>query len=679
MFIIDIIKDCVYFYLHFTGRTKFSDSVQPFTPVPSSQIHLDCLSSLCIILNTTQLGFLKGNSYHVTVSVENSAGLFLYIPVDPITMPFILDSSCLSVFEYPVDVDIVEDSKSYFSEQYDHDIILEGDNITISWYSLTDDHYNASFYVAIGSKPGQSDVLPFIAVGDQNHFELPVFTFELNHIYYSTVMAENADSVVYQSSDGFRIISDTSDDAGIWNGLSEYHNQFHQLSTTEVSAQWYYPSSISQYASHYEWALYESNNLSYPILDYQNMGTSHWGIRSADLKSHTAYVTAVRACFKSFCLDSVYSDEFWVALTPDSTDFSINKALYTPNTIDEYGYSSSGQLYTTWSYSSKENDIVKYEWAIGTSATNGEELLMQWTSTDHSTVSMTYTGLINLHKHHYVTVRGINAAGLVVSQTAKLVFAGDYTINDVIVFDVTPDYVPDETEPIEFILTEYNDLDYTSIKSSLSAVWPNLRYTIYNYSISTTKEFQSCTSDSALSCGATQYNGITVDNLNLTHGVTYYFCVLAEAENIFTPYPSGPATIRACSNGIMAYLTPPTGACVQIKSLYDEDNTPTLTPYELLESNEDNEVVDNPHSCAYSPGSQTSTSSIHIIWNQFTDTVMNEDFPHKSRIAFYEYAIGSTPGAENVVQFTKVGAVTSVYVTGLQLQHGITYYATIRG
>ena len=41
--------------------------------------------------------------------------------------------------------------------------------------------------------------------------------------------------------------------------------------------------------------------------------------------------------------------------------------------------------------------------------------------------------------------------------------------------------------------------------------------------------------------------------------------------------------------------------------------------------------------------------------------------------------VGSTKGGQEIVQFTNVGTVQEVTVTGLSLEHGVIYYATVRG
>ena len=66
--------------------------------------------------------------------------------------------------------------------------------------------------------------------------------------------------------------------------------------------------------------------------------------------------------------------------------------------------------------------------------------------------------------------------------------------------------------------------------------------------------------------------------------------------------------------------------------------------------------------------SSTSTTNIH--WENFSDTL--------SGIDHYEYAIGTTPGATNVLTWTENGLDTNVTVSNLDLIHDATYYGSVR-
>lgn len=65
-----------------------------------------------------------------------------------------------------------------------------------------------------------------------------------------------------------------------------------------------------------------------------------------------------------------------------------------------------------------------------------------------------------------------------------------------------------------------------------------------------------------------------------------------------------------------------------------------------------------------------STTQLEANWSAAVDT--------NSAIASYEYAIGTSPGAQDVLAFTGNGAATSVTHSGLSLNSGQIYYITVR-
>jgi hypothetical protein len=67
---------------------------------------------------------------------------------------------------------------------------------------------------------------------------------------------------------------------------------------------------------------------------------------------------------------------------------------------------------------------------------------------------------------------------------------------------------------------------------------------------------------------------------------------------------------------------------------------------------------------------QVDTASLSANWSGFTDA--------ETGIMRYEWAIGTSPGATDVLSFTDVGTATSATVSGLSLVVGTTCYATVR-
>ena len=48
-------------------------------------------------------------------------------------------------------------------------------------------------------------------------------------------------------------------------------------------------------------------------------------------------------------------------------------------------------------------------------------------------------------------------------------------------------------------------------------------------------------------------------------------------------------------------------------------------------------------------------------------------------IVMCSHFTGTQPGDSDVVTFTEVGVINYIIITGLHLQSGHTYYATVRG
>lgn len=67
-------------------------------------------------------------------------------------------------------------------------------------------------------------------------------------------------------------------------------------------------------------------------------------------------------------------------------------------------------------------------------------------------------------------------------------------------------------------------------------------------------------------------------------------------------------------------------------------------------------------------GAYTTSNAIHAKWSPVAPTA-----------SAYEYAIGTSPGASNIVGFTNVELSTEVTRTGLTLNEGGAYYVTVKG
>jgi hypothetical protein len=74
---------------------------------------------------------------------------------------------------------------------------------------------------------------------------------------------------------------------------------------------------------------------------------------------------------------------------------------------------------------------------------------------------------------------------------------------------------------------------------------------------------------------------------------------------------------------------------------------------------------------------QTGTSELVVRWHGFVDLEEFATAPHASGIQSYTLAVGSSPGAGDVLATKNVGAATHEVIRGLELVSGATYYATV--
>jgi hypothetical protein len=180
-------------------------------------------------------------------------------------------------------------------------------------------------------------------------------------------------------------------------------------------------------------------------------------------------------------------------------------------------------------------------------------------------------------------------------------------------------------------LTE--DADWTNSDSTLEISWSGFIDTVsgivlYEYAIGTTP--------GAVNVITWTENGVEtnaiVSNLDLIHDSTYYASVRATDA-------VGHVSTISISNGIVVDMFDPISGLVYDGLTEDADWT-------------------------------NSDSTLEISWSGFIDTV--------SGIILYEYAIGTTPGAINVITWTENGVDTNVIVSNLDLIHDGTYYASVR-
>jgi hypothetical protein len=285
--------------------------------------------------------------------------------------------------------------------------------------------------------------------------------------------------------------------------------------------------------------------------------------------------------------------------------------------------SSTTQLSANWdACSDPDSGIFAYQYAIGTTA--GGTDVVAWTYLASNATTVTNTGLtLTVGQTYYFGVRAVNGAGLAGSATNS---------NGVTVVSGT-DSTPPSAPPAVRDGTGA-DIAYTSSTTQLSANWDASTDTEsgisgYQYAIGTTAGGTQTVNWTSLGNVTT----VTKTGLSLTNGQTYFFTVKAvngagltgnatnsNGQKVDSTAPSAPATVR------------------------DGTGTDISTT--------------------------SSTTQLSANWDAGTDA--------ESGISGYQYAIGTTAGGTQTVNWTSLGNVTTVTQTGLSLSVGQIYYFSVK-
>ncbi len=619
------------------GKTEFGTQLSDFTPIVVSPL---CPTPFCVVIETALLALLSGLDYYVTIRATNQAGLSSYL-----TTPFTYISptpsqGCVYVIDPTMKFDLASDFNIY---KRDIDILVETERLAIAWAGFTHPHLSHNYSVSLGTSPGLDDVVPVTAVATVTEYEFTNVSFIGGVMYYATVAASNGYGTLSVSSDGVLVLPrlrEALNEGTVFDGPSPDSDINYQLSKSVVSANWVFPALISTHLSRYEWSLLGDGIL---VTSYTNVATdtSVSSYIDESLVEGVLYQSAVRPCYQDKCLDAILSDGFYISVPPRPGSI---RAVYSPSTeVDEYGQSNEGGVALSWE-PFEGAGIVYYEWVIG-HAGMGREIVVNLSRVYGISVNEFLNATLSVHTLNFVTVRGYNVAGLYAQESTPLQWEVKGQIlpqskvprNELVVYDITESDVPilstDNWKEIEHIFISYTDEQYIN-STSLSAAWPNLRYTTFDWSISVRQEFTSCRDDPyAITCGSTIANAATAMNLDLVNGQRYYFCVRGLLINAIHPTPDTPHTSTHCSNGVTADLAPPTSGCVQIITFDPEDHVTGSGGSGVAPDNLD---------CASEEGLafQVSTTEVVIVWTEFMDIEQYEGAWHVAGVTNYQYAIG---------------------------------------
>jgi len=279
--------------------------------------------------------------------------------------------------------------------------------------------------------------------------------------------------------------------------------------------------------------------------------------------------------------------------------------------------SSTDELSANWSAATDlHSGLARYLFAIG--ATPGGTDIVDWTDNALS-ASMTQTGLsLSSGQTYYVSVRAENGVGLFSTE-----------VSDGITIDTS---APSAPGPVND--GPDSDMEFAGSTTELTANWTassdsESGISRYWYAIG------SAPGDTDIAGWTDNGASLTVTHsgLVLVEGQTYYFTVRAE---------NGAGLLSTATNS-------------------DGQTVDTSSPTDVATVN-DGPGVDIDWT--------TSSSSLVANWTTSSD-------PH-SGILGYWFAIGTAPGASDVVAWTDNGDSTSATVSSLVLADGQTYYFSVQ-
>ena len=316
--------------------------------------------------------------------------------------------------------------------------------------------------------------------------------------------------------------------------------------------------------------------------------------------------------------------QYAVRNSSDTTPPSAPPAVRDGTGADISTQTSTTQLSANWDNSTdNESGVRCYYYKIGTTPGGTQVVNETQTSHDSPISRLTVTGLnLTVGQTYYVGVKSINgtwaSSAYTNSNGVTIVSGGNQAPS-------APANVRDGTGA---------DITYTTSNTQLSANWdastdPDGSVTAYQYAIGTSAGGTQTLNWTTLGNVTT----VTKTGLSLTNGQTYYFSVKAvdnlglagnatnsNGQTVDTTAPSAPANVRDGAAADIAYTT--------------------------------------------------STTQLTANWDASADA--------ESGISGYQYAIGTTAGGTQTVNWTSLGNVTTVTKTGLTLSNGQTYFFSVQ-
>lgn len=666
--------------LHATWSSADPESgiIKYFYCIGTSAGAIDVLGWTDVALATSAtrpgLTLANGATYYVSVKALNGAGAYSAVGSSD---GIVLDST-------PPGTPAVTDDGQFSSDPT---------SIHARWTGNDLQSGISKFEYSVGSAMGATDVKTWTSVGTNSQATITGLSLANGHTYYVNVRATNGAGLVggVGSSDGVtldttRPATPVVTDDGAWTA-----------STGELHATWSSSDTESGVAA-FRFAVGTTLDGT-DVVGWTDVATaSGFTITGLTLTHNQVYYFSVIATNGALA-DSIigHSDGIRVDTTAPT------KPVVTDDGETQLSHDT---LHATWTATDPESGIVKYEYCMGSAPEQFD--LVDWTDVGLAT-SATKTGLTLIEgSRYYITVRATNNVGLV----------SEVSSSNGILVDSTPPPAPTVTD----------DGAFTALNTALHAVWTPVTspsgVKSYEYSIGTAagqNDVKDWT-DAALATEAAP-GGLTLQN-----GRSYFINVRAVSY-------IGKTGAVGSSDGILVDTTPPTTPTVTDSGVFASSATQLTASWAAADP--ESGVVGYEYAvgttsgatntCPWtSAGAQTTATigslsladggnyyisvratngsglkssagtsdGIIVDLSPPSKPVVNDDGVYttnatqlhatwsssdaQSGIAKYEYAIGTTAGGTNTVNWTTAGTVTDKVITGLLLVSGTRYYISVR-
>ena len=558
----------------------------------------------------------NGQRYCIKVKAENKAGLL---------------SSEISSDGFVADVTPPSTRNALVLDGNTASDIDYQDNTTAmsaEWEGFADPESGIQYYEygISRSREGIMDIFPFRSAGLNTSVTVHGLSLS-DGVYYVTVCAvNNAHLRSCLSSDGVLIDFTPPSHGVVHDGIIEPDLKY-QSSLSSMAANWEGVWDLESSIEKFEWSIGTSVNDKTSVEDFIDVGLStHVKTKAIlNLSSGTKYYVHLKATNQAGSVRELVSNGVIADGTPPipstiyPAGFGSQDGWKYSKTKQTFYSASAANIAVYWNkFSEPESEVWYYKWAIGTSkcGTQVQPLINIGRSTYANT---TMSGLVfRSGINYYVTVTSRNRAGLV-----------SRSCSEALVFDSTPPH------PGEVYVGQSPPSSGTKtfISNNILLSW---------------KDFRD------------RESGISKCNISVLDQVGQVLFI--ETKNTSSGTVSLPHNLRLLqgeSYNASVECVNHAGLSSSSTSVFAIDNTPPISSGPITAG------VSRDSAFQY----QSVTTSITATWPPFEEL--------ESGIRNYQFAVGTRPYQDDIVNFENLHFATQVNKIDLSLSQEHIYYITV--